>query len=129
MPKPKQAMEEKVIIEDDKMLQSPVESHFALTPVTNSASSSPANGFTGVVCTELLNEELDQLEKEEMKLEDLAVQSSQSDEKLIPIDFSIDALLSPTDENISMFTRINSATDVKEETAVIAEEMYKGEVS
>lgn len=69
-------------------LQSPVESHFALTPVNNSESSSPANGFTNQESTELLQEELDKLEILENSKKTKA-----------------DALLSPTDEHINMFSR------------------------
>lgn len=42
-------------------LQSPIESHFAVTPTVDSKNSSPANGFTNVDCGELLCEELDNL--------------------------------------------------------------------
>ncbi|XP_061720998.1 protein FAM91A1 [Cydia pomonella] len=46
---------------DDKRLQSPIESHFAVTPSTDSKTSSPANGFTTVEGGQLLREELDNL--------------------------------------------------------------------
>lgn len=42
-------------------LQSPIESHFAVTPSTESKTSSPANGFTTVEGGQLLCEELDNL--------------------------------------------------------------------
>ncbi|XP_013162820.1 PREDICTED: uncharacterized protein LOC106114244 [Papilio xuthus] len=42
-------------------LQSPIESHFAVTPTTESKTSSPANGFTSVEGGKLLCEELDNL--------------------------------------------------------------------
>lgn len=42
-------------------LQSPIESHFAITPTTDSKTSSPANGFTSVESGQLLCEELDSL--------------------------------------------------------------------
>ena len=42
-------------------LQSPIESHFAITPTTESKTSSPANGFTSVESGQLLCEELDSL--------------------------------------------------------------------
>lgn len=46
----------------DTKLQSPLESHFAVTPVSNnSQSSSPANGFTSQEGSNLLQEELDHL--------------------------------------------------------------------
>ncbi|XP_052743677.1 protein FAM91A1 isoform X1 [Bicyclus anynana] len=42
-------------------LQSPIESHFAVTPTTESKTGSPANGFTSIDCGKLLCEELDNL--------------------------------------------------------------------
>ncbi|CAG5036134.1 unnamed protein product [Parnassius apollo] len=42
-------------------LQSPIESHFAVTPTTESKTSSPANGFTSTEGGKLLCEELDNL--------------------------------------------------------------------
>lgn len=42
-------------------LQSPIESHFAVTPTTDSKTSSPANGFTSAEGGKLLCEELDSL--------------------------------------------------------------------
>jgi hypothetical protein len=42
-------------------LQSPIESHFAVTPTVDSKNSSPANGFTSVESGQLLCEELDNL--------------------------------------------------------------------
>lgn len=87
----------------NKKLQSPVESHFALTPTTNSESSSPKNGFTSIEGTNLLQEELDQLilNQEEGNKEDC---------KSIPLKHSLtlDGLQSPTDENISMFVRVEN---------------------
>lgn len=87
---------------DEKRLQSPVESHFALTPVTNSEASSPANGFSGHVCTDLLQEELDQLENT-MKIKTLNF----NDTKEIKIEnsFSIETLTTPSEEHINMFSR------------------------
>lgn len=84
-------------------LQSPVETHFALTPVASSENSSPANGFTGEVCTELLKEELDQLEKDALKLN-----LKEKQEILNNVTISFDNLVSPTEENINMFSRCNS---------------------
>ncbi|EEZ97172.2 Protein FAM91A1-like Protein [Tribolium castaneum] len=66
-----------------KELSSPDESHFAITPPT---SSSPANGFTSKECSELLRQELDELEQK------------------MKHSVSIDGLLSPIDENINMFS-------------------------
>ncbi|CAG9766655.1 unnamed protein product [Ceutorhynchus assimilis] len=86
--------EKKAIIVDDRILQSPVESHFAVTPVDGSSHrSSPTNGFTSQDCTTLLQQELDQLDiKDNKKLE-----------HQVP---SVDQLLSPTEENIGIFSRI-----------------------
>ncbi|KAM3960327.1 protein FAM91A1 [Aphomia sociella] len=42
-------------------LQSPIESHFAVTPTVESKNGSPANGFTSVEGGQLLCEELDNL--------------------------------------------------------------------
>ncbi|XP_047514162.1 protein FAM91A1 isoform X1 [Pieris napi] len=42
-------------------LQSPIESHFAVTPTTDSKTGSPANGFTSAEGGKLLCEELDSL--------------------------------------------------------------------
>ncbi|CAH0552943.1 unnamed protein product [Brassicogethes aeneus] len=91
--------------EVERLLQSPDESHFALTPVTNSQSSSPANGFTCQESNTLLQEELDQLAKQD----DVETNSSGSD-FVITNSASLDCLMSPTDENISMFTRVNEET-------------------
>ncbi|XP_068620301.1 protein FAM91A1 [Battus philenor] len=46
---------------DNSRLQSPIESHFAVTPTTDSKTSSPANGFTTVEGGKLLCDELDSL--------------------------------------------------------------------
>lgn len=80
----------------DKRLQSPVESHFAITP-----ASSPANGFSGHVCTDLLQEELDQLENMMRK------QNLELNETVVNVEATLsdDTLLSPTDETINMFSR------------------------
>ncbi|XP_018574511.1 protein FAM91A1 [Anoplophora glabripennis] len=110
-----------MIIDKDELerkLQSPVENHFALTPVTTSESSSPANGFTSQECTDLLQEELDHLvvreevteAKENLGLE-LNLKSS----------VSVEGLVSPLDENISMFTR-DRENQNKEEKRKLAEE-------
>ncbi|XP_076259821.1 protein FAM91A1 [Rhynchophorus ferrugineus] len=75
--------------EEESRLQSPVESHFALTPVdSGSHRSSPTNGFTSQDCTTILQEELDQL----------AIQDKQKQ--------ALEQLQSPLDENIGIFSRI-----------------------
>ncbi|XP_075981058.1 protein FAM91A1 [Anticarsia gemmatalis] len=48
-------------------LQSPIESHFAVTPTTESKNSSPANGFTTVEGGQLLCDELDNLALDDQK--------------------------------------------------------------
>lgn len=52
---------EKTTADYSKRLQSPIESHFAVTPTVDSKTSSPANGFTSAECGQLLREELDSL--------------------------------------------------------------------
>ncbi|RVE51417.1 hypothetical protein evm_003972 [Chilo suppressalis] len=52
---------EKTTADYSKRLQSPIESHFAVTPTIDSKTSSPANGFTSAECGQLLCEELDNL--------------------------------------------------------------------
>lgn len=87
--------------DQEKTLQSPVESHFALTPVA-SETSSPANGFASQECTDLLQQELDKLEVVEVENSKQAAPSA-------------DALLSPTDEHIDMFLRSNTPITEKEQ--------------
>lgn len=94
-----------MIIDKDELerkLQSPVENHFALTPVTTSESSSPANGFTSQECTDLLREELDHLVVHEEVRE---AKESLGLELNLKSSVSVEGLVSPLDENISMFTR------------------------
>ncbi|KAJ8937386.1 hypothetical protein NQ318_015466 [Aromia moschata] len=90
----------------ERRLQSPVESHFALTPVTNSQSSSPANGFTSQECSTLLQEELDQLVIHE---EGKEANERTGLELNLKGSVSVEQLASPGDENISMFTRDNES--------------------
>lgn len=90
---------------DELRLQSPVESHFAVTPVdSGSHRSSPTNGFTSQDCTTLLQEELDQLDINEKD------NSAQPFERLA----SVDQLQSPTDENVGIFSRIQGAANETE---------------
>lgn len=115
---------EKITKEEiEKKLQSPVENHFALTPITNSQSSSPANGFTSQECTNLLQEELDQLEiREEVRdsrKEQVALNMKNS--------LSVDGLQSPTDENISMFIRSETEVVKSREDLNVVEEEKDGE--
>ena len=88
--------------EREKLLQSPVESHFALTPVIGSETSSPANGFTSQDCTKLLNDELDQLERDTLKMK-ISVENKPT-ELGIQIVMHEDTLLSPNEDSINMFT-------------------------
>lgn len=110
----------KALLRDDtnKKLQSPVESHFALTPTTNSESSSPKNGFTSIEGTNLLQEELDQLAFNEEKIHTEINQTISSGKSSL----FADGFQSPTDENISMFVRIeNDLMKSNENLDVIAE--------
>lgn len=93
----KNASEAKII----RKLQRPVESHFVLTPPSNSETSSPKNGFTSIEGTHLLREELDQWILTEIK------QDSEMTCCVEP-SISVDGLQSPTDENINMFVRTNN---------------------
>lgn len=94
----------------ENTLQSPVESHFALTPVSNSETSSPANGFTSQDCSDLLQQELDKLDILEVEKSKSSNTGSSAEKATSP-----SALLSPTEEHINMFSRSNSATEEKEQ--------------
>lgn len=85
-------------------LQSPVESHFALTPVLPNKSNSPANGFTSIDCSTILRQELDLLEKQHSE-------SLKSDGKVD----CINNILSPLEENISMFSQLVEEEKAKNE--------------
>ncbi|XP_048524001.1 protein FAM91A1 isoform X2 [Dendroctonus ponderosae] len=81
---------------DETKLHSPVESHFAITPVdSGSHRSSPTNGFTSQDCSTLIQEELDQLD----------IKDHQTRAALDRVD-SIEQLLSPADEHVGIFSRI-----------------------
>ncbi|KAJ8717729.1 hypothetical protein PYW07_005659 [Mythimna separata] len=137
-------------------LQSPIESHFAVTPTTESKNNSPANGFTSVECGQLLCDELDNLALDDVtkhahskesiansddlvpihsssaSIEDLEKKHSKENstskesishlsDDLVPIHSSsvssenlnkksvstLDDLLSPAEESISMFTQLS----------------------
>lgn len=67
-------------------LQSPIESHFANTPTTESKTSSPANGITNSECGELLCQELDNLVlDDQLKLTHRSKESIACSDDLIPI--------------------------------------------
>lgn len=93
----------------EKALLSPVESHFALTPVSTSETSSPANGFTNQECTDLLQQELDSLEIQENE------NLKKVDVEVVKAPPTADSLLSPTDEHIDMFLRSSSPNKEKEQ--------------
>lgn len=95
-------------LEPERLLQSPVESHFAVTPVDGSERSSPANGFVSKDSTDLLNKELDQLETPVVEELSPSVKPF-----LVRSVASIDSLLSPMDENISMFSIRGEADNSK----------------
>lgn len=87
-------------LDSEKLLQSPIETHFANTPVSE-GSHSPANGFTSQDCSEILCQELDKLDKEQI----LSVQTDAQKPTELKLDMvTIESIMSPTEENISMFT-------------------------
>ncbi|CAH2042152.1 unnamed protein product, partial [Iphiclides podalirius] len=65
-------------------LQSPIESHFAVTPTADSKTGSPANGFTSVEGGKLLCEELDSLNVDENSVHRSKESISTSDD-FVPI--------------------------------------------
>lgn len=76
-------------------LQSPIESHFAVTPTTESKTNSPANGFTSIECNQLLCEELDNL-----ALNDPIKQSKESiSDELVPIHSSSTSIDDKSDDS------------------------------
>lgn len=117
----RQQLSENLHLDDilkENPLQSPNESHFALTPIAQSKTHSPANGFTSVDCSNILCQELDQLEKQ-VSDSDNALSDALNSEEKWDIDWTpecdksqldtVDNLLSPMDENISMFAQLPSA--------------------
>lgn len=122
--------------EAEILLRSPVESHFAMTPVTQSSSNSPANGFTSEDCTDILCQELEKLDKEQEHI--LSVEKSNNtnnNNNNKPADLKLDlvtveSIMSPTEENISMFTIEEKITDQKIEESKVEEEevILPGEV-
>lgn len=93
------------LMRNDKPLQSPIETHFANTPLSQSETSSPANGFTEAGSSDLLCQELDKLNTEQI----LSVKTCDT-EKTVTLKLemetleSVETVLSPTEENINMFT-------------------------
>ncbi|XP_035435204.2 protein FAM91A1 isoform X2 [Spodoptera frugiperda] len=66
-------------------LQSPIESHFAVTPTTDSKNSSPANGFTSVESGQLLCDELDNLALDDVTKHAHSKESIANSDDLVPI--------------------------------------------
>ncbi|CAH0695733.1 unnamed protein product [Spodoptera exigua] len=66
-------------------LQSPIESHFAVTPTTESKNSSPANGFTSVESGQLLCDELDNLALDDVTKHAHSKESIANSDDLVPI--------------------------------------------
>lgn len=108
-------------------LQSPDESHFSITPVKSSHSGySPSNCFTSSDCNEILQEELDNLEiNSQIKCETQACQNmceTETSQKKGRTVLTADELLSPLDENISMFSIVDKS-ECKEDNVQINEEI------
>lgn len=99
---------------ENSKLQSPDESHFALTPVNN---TSPANGFTKEGAS-LLEQELKQLDAEDRLKNKKKKELSNSP--------SIETLLSPTEDNISMFSM--QEDDAEEQAQEAVNEQNRAEV-
>lgn len=66
-------------------LQSPIESHFAVTPTVESITGSPANGFTTVEGGQLLCEELDNLSMTESRTTFRSKESIACSDDLVPL--------------------------------------------
>ncbi|XP_026740984.1 protein FAM91A1 [Trichoplusia ni] len=66
-------------------LQSPIESHFAVTPTIESKNSSPANGFTSAECGQLLCDELDNLALDDISKHAQSKESIACSDDLVPI--------------------------------------------
>ncbi|XP_050303442.1 protein FAM91A1 [Anthonomus grandis grandis] len=93
-------------------LRSPVESHFAITPIENvSQRSSPINGFISQDCTALLQEELDRI----------GIQEDESVEPNVNHS-STEQLLSPSEENVGIFSRIEEDIPDGDETIISKED-------
>lgn len=99
---------EKALEEAEKLLQSPIETHFAVTPVSQSKAPSPTNGFTSHDCSDLLCQELDKLDQEQiLSVQKVTLEDGNGKPTELKLDtiLSLDTLMSPTEENISMFSR------------------------
>lgn len=133
--------------EERVRLQSPIESHFALTPSlstnTSSHTSSPANGFTSVECSNLMEQELDQLEQQQQSdiIDDLNIMQKMS-EKIATDDDNISCMsrgsnnsllvniiTSPIEENVNMFSRDVAVVVGDKEKTTKTLYQHSGEVS
>ncbi|XP_045777649.1 protein FAM91A1 isoform X1 [Maniola jurtina] len=90
-------------------LQSPIESHFAVTPTTDSKASSPANGFTSIESGKLLCEELDNLN----------IDTHRSKESIVSDDFV------PIHSSISFDDLQDSRTHSKDSIKSISDELVQ----
>ncbi|KAL3277185.1 hypothetical protein HHI36_012536 [Cryptolaemus montrouzieri] len=105
--------------EEECKLQSPDETHFANTPSNDSNCPSPANGFTSHECSKLLQEELDELDKKDDSLNKVL-------ELRLSTTFSMEGLVTPSEEHVNMFSRETSSKDDISENEKVDE--HKGEV-
>lgn len=85
-------------------LQSPNESHFSITPVKTVSETSPSNCFTSSDCDDILREELDNLEISN----NTKCETNKCEKKINNI-LTSDDLMSPLDENISMFSIVGES--------------------
>lgn len=108
--------------EPEKLLQSPVESHFALTPET----SSPANGFTSQDCTDLLQQELDKLDCQEIVKQE-SQKEADVDLNLKRTSDTADVLPSPGEDHVNMFSRNITLSEAKDDMKI--EDSENGEVN
>lgn len=116
--------EKPTVNSEEALLQSPIETHFANTP--QSKSQSPANGFTSQDCSDILCQELDKLDKEQI----LSVQADVQKPTELKLDMvTVESIMSPTEENISMFTITKEEIKEVEEKVVEIEECAPGQVS
>lgn len=89
-------------------LQSPIESHFAVTPTTESKNSSPANGFTSIECNQLLCDELDNLAlNDPLKLSKESIVS----DDLVPIHSSSTSIDAISDDS-KKYSRISLSDEL-----------------
>lgn len=92
-------------------LQSPIESHFAVTPTTESKNSSPANGFTSAECGQLLCDELDNLALDDITKHAYSKESIACSDDLVPIHSS-----SPSIEDLKSDKKHSKANSTSKES-------------